>query len=142
MKLADMKQLSWISRRRLDAAAQELALADARHEAARQALARHRKTMMSELALGCQPDMWAGIASWYRAAEHQLDDLQAMAGRLAGEADVAREALRTAMKEAEGFKAVTAALRTECKAEASKRMQDELDDATLRRRHDGHAKRS
>jgi hypothetical protein len=138
MKLADMKQLSWISRRQMDAAAQELALADARHDAARQALARHRKTMMSELALGRQPDMWAGIASWYRVAEHQLDDLQATAGRLADEADLAREALRAAMKEAEGFKAVTAALLTACKAEASKRMQNELDEATLRRRRGGH----
>jgi hypothetical protein len=133
MKLADVKQLWWVSRHRLDAAAQDLAIADVRHEAARQALASHRKAMMSELASSSQPGMWPGLACWYPAAESRLDDLEAVAGRLAGEADTAREMLGAMMKEAERFRTVTAELAAERRAEASKREQEQLDESALRR---------
>jgi hypothetical protein len=141
MKLAHVKQLWWVSRHRLDAAAQDLAIADARHEAAQQALVSHRKAMMSELARSSQPGMWSGLACWYPVAESRLDDLEAVAGRLAGEAEIAREMLGAAMKEAERFRTVTAELVAERRAEASKREQDQLDESALRRTF-GRADRS
>jgi hypothetical protein len=86
--------------------------------------------------------MWAGLTCWYRAAEHHLDGLEAAASRLAGEADLARETLGVAMKEAERVKTVTAELVTERRAKASKRVQEQLDESALRRCYGDRANRS
>jgi hypothetical protein len=134
MKIDDVKALWAIRRHAADDAAQQLTEADAQRARADSTLVAFRAQVANEMQRAQGLGLSRTLALWYAAAARRLHDLEAMAVRRAGEAAVAREALRSAMTEAERIGTVSRQLETQRRIRIARLAQGQMDELALRRR--------
>jgi hypothetical protein len=134
MKIDDVKALWAIRRHAADDAAQQLTEADAQRARADSTLVAFRAQVANEMQRAQGLGLSRTLALWYAAAARRLHDLEAMAVRRAGEAAVAREALRSTMTEAERIGTVSRQLETQRRIRIARLAQGQMDKLALRRR--------
>ena len=134
MKIDDVKALWAIRRHAADDAAQQLTEADAQRAHADSTLVAFRAQVGDEVQRAQGLGLSRTLALWYEAAARRLHDLEAAAVRRAGQAAVAREALRTAMTEAERIGTVSHQLEAQRRIRIARLAQGQMDELGLRRR--------